>query len=132
MPFSNYSNNLVQDHMMRDATWSKSTTRYVCLLTADPTAAGTGTTIVELTDGGYARVQVDADNDNWNRPTDGVIENAVAIEFGPFEGTVTPTHFAVVDASTAGNMLWYGTVSASADACEKLQFAAGDLSSTLA
>jgi len=50
--FSNYLENKVLDHVLRNVSYSSPTTVYVGLYTSDPTDAGSGT---EVSGGSYAR-----------------------------------------------------------------------------
>jgi hypothetical protein len=82
----------------------------VALSTADPTDSGGS--IAEPAGGSYARKST-APAD-WDAAVSGALDNANAITF--VEATAswgTITHFALFDASTAGNMLAHGTLTAS-------------------
>ena len=50
--FSNYLENKVLDHVLRNTSYTSPTTVYVGLYTSDPTDAGSGT---EVSGGSYAR-----------------------------------------------------------------------------
>lgn len=60
---------LIGNHLLRTATWSKPTDIYVGLFTTMPDEAGSGG--VEVTGGSYARVQCGPGNSYWTGPTDG-------------------------------------------------------------
>jgi hypothetical protein len=126
---SNYLENELIDHVLRNTPYtSPGTDVWVALYTDDPTDADTGT---EVSGGSYARVQVTA----WDAPSDGDTENTNEIAFAQATanwGTVT--HVGIRDASTAGNLLWHGSLTASktVNDGDTFKIAAGDLDVTLA
>jgi len=123
---SNYTIGEIRKQLLRSGTWTKTTTRYVAVCTAAPTAASTGSTIVEPSGNAYARVQVDADDANWSSTGD----NVSAITWPTATGNWgTLTHFAVVDAATNGNVLFYGalTTSKTITNTDTFSIPAGDL-----
>ncbi|MBL4702746.1 MAG: hypothetical protein JKX85_15990 [Phycisphaeraceae bacterium] len=102
---------------------------YIELSTADPTEDGSGST--PPVGNGYARVSTVAAD--WNVAASGVTSNANAIQFPAATGAWgTITHFAVYDAVTAGNMIFYGTLAAAKAfiSGDTPLFAAGDLTFT--
>lgn len=103
------------DHTFRTGTLSKPTGNYFGLLTAAPSDAGGGT---EVAGGGYARVNVAPLDANFAAPSLSggamVTSNSNAITYpSPNASWGTVTHWAVFDAASAGNMLWWGTLAAS-------------------
>ena len=77
------------------------------------TAAGTpeSGTVTEVTGGSYARVDVTS---AFGAPTNGAGSNTAAVTFAaPTANWGTVTHFGIFDASTGGNLIAYGTLSAS-------------------
>lgn len=83
-----------------------SITPYVALFTAAPGETGGGT---EVTGGAYARQSV-----TFGAPSTGTMSNSADVTFPTATanwGTVT--HFAIFDASTSGNMIYYGTLTTS-------------------
>lgn len=103
--FSNYLENQVMNHILRNIPYTSPAAVYVALYTSDPTADNTGT---EVSGGGYARQQV-----TFGAPTDGVVSNTADINFPVATadwGTIT--HAAIFDAATGGNMLIYGPLNA--------------------
>jgi len=82
---------------------------YMALFTDDPTDAGTGT---EVTGNGYARVQIDT---KMAAASSGQIVSNADITFPTASGGAfgTITHIGIYDASTAGNLLAHGALSAS-------------------
>lgn len=98
------------------------TNLYVGLLTAAPSDAGGGT---EVTGGSYARVTFASTMANWagtqaaasttaSTGTSGTTSNNNALTFpAPTANWGTITHFGVYDASSAGNLLLWGSLSTS-------------------
>lgn len=106
-------------------------TLYVALLTAAPSDTDDGSTIAEATYTGYSRVATAAGD--WNAWAAGSLTNAVDIEFGEATaGSDTLTHFALVDAASAGNVILYGALDASLAVSSGItpRFKAGDLAVT--
>ncbi len=127
---SDYLEGQIIDHLLRTNTFGKPPGIYVALYTTDPTSADSGT---EVSGGSYARVQVTQADAEWNAPTagDGLTDNVNDITFpAPTANWGTVTHFGIRDASTAGNLLVHGALTASktinsGDPAPK--FSAGDL-----
>jgi len=112
-------------------TLSSRPTIYVALLTAAPSDTSTGSTIADANYTGYARAATTAAT--WNAWSAGQITNAVAIVFPEATGgNSVVTHFALVDASSGGNVLFYGALNTSMTISTGIapQFKAGDLSVT--
>jgi hypothetical protein len=94
-------------------------TMYVALLTAAPSDTGGGT---EVTGGSYARVSVTSALTAWagtqaaasttaSSGTSGTTSNNNVLTFpAPTANWGSVTHFGVYDASTAGNLLWWGAL----------------------
>ncbi len=112
-------------------TLSSRPTIYVALLTAAPSDTSTGSTITEANYTGYARVAT-APTD-WNAWVNDKITNANPITFPEATGgSSTITHFALVDASSGGNVLFYGALPVQMTISTGItpMFKAGDLSVT--
>lgn len=128
---SNYLEALLLNLAFRTQVATKPAGIYVALMTAAPTDAGGGT---EVTGGDYARVAVAQLDANWNAPagTPRAITNVNAITFpAPTANWGVATHFAIYDAATAGNLLYWAALSVAktinnGDAAPS--FAAGQLS----
>lgn len=90
---------LIGDHLLRTATWSKPTTIYVGLFTTMPAEDGTGG--VEVSGGSYARVQCGPGDSYWTGPTggNGQYSNTDVIQFPE-------------PSATWGTILGYGLFSA--------------------
>jgi len=104
MNLSDYLKNHIINHMLRNQAFTPPSALYLALFTAAPTAAGGGT---EVTGGSYARQAI-----VLTAPvTAGVTDNNADIVFPtPSANWGTITHGAVFDASTAGNMLLFGSL----------------------
>jgi hypothetical protein len=132
---SDYLEGELRKHIFRTGSFTKPTGLWVALFTSAPSDAGGGT---EVSGGSYARVSVAPLDANWTAgsSTDGVTSNASAITFAaPTANWGTVTHFGLFDASTAGNLLVHGALTASriinnGDAAPS--FAAGALTVTFA
>ena len=100
----------IRAHVFRTASFTKPTQLHAALFTAAPGETGGGT---EVSGGAYARVQRDPLDANWTAAsaTDGLTDNAADITFpAPTANWGTVSHTALHDASTAGNMLFYGAL----------------------
>lgn len=115
---SDYLENKLIDHILRDQTWTKPSTIYVALFTAAPNDAGGGT---EVSGGSYARVQVGPSLTAWEQTqggtgaassgTGGLTQNAAEITFPtPSANWGSITHFGIFDASSGGNLLFHGAL----------------------
>lgn len=107
---SDYLEVELRKHIFRTGSFTKPTGLYIALLTAAPSDAGGGT---EVTGGSYARVNLAPGDANWTAPdsTGGLTDNAVAITFPtPTANWGSITHFAIFDAASAGNMLFWGAL----------------------
>lgn len=108
---SNYLENALVDHITGKTSYTQPTV-YVALCTASVSDTNTGSTITEASYTGYAREET-AGSD-WNAASGGTADNANAITFGACTaGSSTVTHYAVLDAATNGNLLFYGALDAS-------------------
>ena len=110
---SDYLENELLDHVLRNSAYSKPATIYFALFTAAPSDSGGGT---EVSGGSYARAVVTNNNTNFPQcaatgtPT---MANAITISFPTATvawGTVT--HWGIFDASSSGNLLAHGALSA--------------------
>jgi hypothetical protein len=100
---SNYLKQALINESVRNTGYTPAGTVYIALYTATPTAADTGT---ELSTGSYARRSI-----AFIAPTLGVTSNSALITFPTSTanwGIVT--HFGIRDSLTAGNLLYYGTL----------------------
>lgn len=102
---SDYLENALLDHVLRNTAYTSPTTVYVGLYTAAPTDAGGGT---EVSGGGYAREAA-----TFGAASGGSISNSAIVDFGTTTGAWgTVTHFGIFDAETAGNLLYWDALTA--------------------
>lgn len=119
---SDYLENKIIDWLIRAQAYSPPATLYIGLLTAAPSDTGGGT---ELSGNNYARAGVTSNMTNWagtqsagstttSSGTGGTTSNNGVINFNtPSNDWGTVTHFGIYDASTNGNLLLWGALSAS-------------------
>lgn len=97
---TDYLENEIYDHVLRNAAYTSPATIYVSLHTADPTESGQ---VGEVAGNGYARQSV-----TFGPPSNGSGSNSNTITFTATGGNWgTVTHFAIHDALTVGNALMY-------------------------
>jgi len=102
---SNYLANAILDHIFGTTVYDATANLYVALSTANPTDDASG--VAEPSGGNYSRVN----HDNWDAAASGATENTGAITFPQASASWgTVTHFAMYDASSGGNMLFYGAL----------------------
>lgn len=124
---SDYLENALVNATLRGQAYTAPATVYMALFTSDPTDAATGT---EVTGGAYARQSM-----AFAAPSNGASSNSADVLFPvATAGWGTITHFAIYDAATAGNMLYYGvlTTAKAISSTDQLKVAAGDITITLA
>ncbi len=106
--FSNYLEEKIVEHFLRNNAITPPTTVYVGLFESDPGEAVGGT---ETSYTGYARQSA-----AWTSiDANGQTKNVGALTFpanGNASASVTITHLALFDAATAGNRLFYAQLSA--------------------
>jgi len=106
--FSNYMEDAITAWINGTAFPTAPTNTFVQLYSQDPTDAGSATGAL------YTRVTYAASG--WTRGTGGAgtLSNTNAITMQSSAGSAaTASHFAVFDAATSGNLLFYGALSAS-------------------
>jgi len=120
---SDYLENKLIDFVFRGQPFTPPTTLYVALFTTTDNDAGTQR--VEVTGGSYARVAVSSSLANWagtqgtgttvaSNGTGGTTSNNNTITFpAPTAGWGTIQGIGIFDAVTAGNELWYGSLTTS-------------------
>jgi len=122
MSKTDYLETNLLNHVLRNTAYSSPTTIYVALFTVAPGETGGGT---EVTGGAYVREAV-----AFDAPVGGQVSNTADVLF-PIAtadwGTLVA--FALFDASSAGNMLYYANLTASRDILtgDQLRFPAGQL-----
>lgn len=115
--FSNYLENKLIDHVLRGQPYTPPTDIFVGLLTASADDASPGT---EVSGGSYARVSVPGSLAAWagtqaagstaaSSGTSGATSNNGVITFpAPSANWGVASHFALFDAASGGNLLFYG------------------------
>jgi hypothetical protein len=104
---TDYLEDAILNHVLRNTTFSSPTTIYVGLFTTMPSDDGTGG--VEVSGGSYARQSV-----TFAAPSGGQVANNALVQFPTATagwGTVLGT--GLFDALSGGNLLYYGTLTAS-------------------
>lgn len=104
--------NIMLDGLSGRATQTARTT-YLALATTAPTDAAAGTELTTPGSSGYNRQAV-----TWSAPTGdpSSTSNTALITFGPFSADLgNVTHLMLMDATTAGNMLFYWTADVAKD-----------------
>ena len=122
MSKTNYLETQLLNHVLRNVSYSSPTTVYVALFTVAPTESGGGT---EVTGGAYARQAV-----TFSSPSPDQVSNTIDVTFPIASanwGTVVA--FAIMDAASGGNMLYFANLTASRDVLinDQLRFPIGQL-----
>ena len=128
MAKTNYLEDAILNHVLRNTAYTSPAAVYVALLTAVSDAeAGT---VTEVSGGsGYTRVAATFDDPSGS----GATANSAEVAFGEAtDDNGTVTHFAIYDASTNGNALYIAALDASFDYDTSVlpRFAAGALDVT--
>ena len=131
---SNYLENKVLDHVLTSTGYTAPTTRYLGLFTNTSGSAATnleaGTLTDEVSGGSYARQSV-----TFAAASSGTSATNATVTFPAASanwGTIT--HVAVMDASTGGNVLFWGAVTTSKtiETGDTFQVSSGNLTVSLA
>jgi len=126
---SDYAEKLLLDFLMTTGTATRPTNWYVALFTAAPNDAGGGT---EVSAGGYARQSVAF---SAAASPGGTTSNSGEVSYTASGGDYgTVTHMGIFDASSSGNLLWHGALTASKAVADgdTLTFAVGNIDLTMA
>lgn len=126
---SDHAEKLLLDWLMTTGSATRPTAWYVGLFTAAPSDSGGGT---EVSGSGYAREAVTfaaASTPGGTTSNTGDVSFTAA---GGDWGTIT--HIGIFDASTSGNLLWHGSMTASkvVNDGDTLQFSTGNIDLTIA
>lgn len=126
---SDHAEALLLDWLMTNGTATRPTAWYVALYTAAPSDSGGGT---EVSGNGYSRQAV-----TFAAATSpgGTTSNTGAVSFTASGGNWgTITHIGIHDASTSGNLLWHGSMTASKTVADgdTLEFSIGNIDLTIA
>ena len=123
---SNYLENKLLDHVLRNESFTSPTTVYVGLYTSDPGDDNSGT---EVSGGSYARQIL-----NVTTATAGIVTSSADVTFPQATaqwGTIS--HIGLLDALTAGNLLMHTplTTSRQVEVGDVLKIATGSLTASL-
>ena len=123
--FSNYLENQLLNHTLRNTAYTAPATLYLALFTSAGSLAEleAGTLTHELTGGSYARQTI-----TFNAAASGSTANSAIVTFSALPAA-TVNFVAVMDASTAGNVLYFAQMSSSAalTSGDSYQISAGGL-----
>jgi hypothetical protein len=128
---TNYLENKVLDDIFNATAYSPPATLYFALFTVAPSDAGGGT---EVSGSNYSRASVTANTTNFPSASGGALANGTVITFPTASGSWgTVVAAAIFDASTSGNMLWWGdlAVSKAITSGDTFSFPVGDVDVTL-
>ena len=124
--FSNYLENKILDHVLKNVSYTSPTTVYVGLFTTDPTDAGTGT---EVSGGSYARQVLSV-----TTASGGIVTSSGDVTFPQATanwGTIS--HIGILDALSSGNLLMHTplTTAKTIETGDILKVSSGNLTVTL-
>jgi hypothetical protein len=123
---SDYLENKLLDHVLRNVSYTSPTTVYVGLFTADPTDAGTGT---EVSGGSYARQILSV-----TTATGGIVTSSADVTFPQATASWgTVSHIGLLDALSSGNLLMHTplTTSRAIESGDILKISTGNLTASL-
>lgn len=104
---TNYARNATLNGFLRNTPYTPAATVYLAMFTADPTATGSLTD--EVTGGSYVRKAIAFDAPS---PA-GQTQNTSLVSFdqasADWSSGADVTHWGVMDASTSGNMIYFGS-----------------------
>ena len=116
MGMTNYLKDSILEDLFRGTTYTAPSVMYIALSKTAPTELGTNCT--EPSAASYERLAVTSNEVNWAEAVNGSLSNSVALRFAEAEETWTTqaspvTNWAIFDAPTDGNMLFFGSLSRS-------------------
>jgi len=126
---SDYAEKLLLDWLMTTGSATRPTAWYVALYTAAPSDSGGGT---EVSGNGYTRQAVTFAAAST---PGGTTSNTGSVTFTAAGGSWgSISHIGLHDASTSGNLLWHGAMTAAKTIADgdTLEFAIGNIDLTLA
>jgi hypothetical protein len=121
MSISNYAELKLLDHVTGTTSFTAPSNFYIQLHTGDPGEAGSSNGATETTRKAAS----------FDAASSGSITTSGTVEWTNVSTTETYTHWSAWDASTSGNCLWYGALSASASVTAGDTFQITSLSLTL-
>ena len=123
---SNYLENQLLDHVLRNVSYTSPTTVYVGLFTSDPTDDNTGT---EVSGGSYARQILSV-----TTASGGIVTSSADVTFPQATGSWgTVSHIGLLDSLTSGNLLMHTplTTSRAIESGDILKISTGNLTASL-
>lgn len=123
---SNYLENKILDHVLKNTSYTSPSTVYLGLFTSNPTDANTGT---EVSGGSYVRQSI-----SFAAASGGVSASNATIEFPQATGSWgTVTHVGIMDALSTGNLLFHTplTTSKLIDTGDIFRVSSGNLTVTI-
>jgi hypothetical protein len=127
MSFSNYLETELLDHVFTNSAYTAPSTLYLALFTSNPDEDGSGTEVTTIGTA-YARQTVTFSVSGNTATTDAAVEFPTATaNYG------TVSHVGIYDASSAGNLIAYAslTTSKAIETGDVFRVPAGDLDITL-
>lgn len=122
---SDYLENKVLDHVLKNTAYTSPAGVYMGLFTAAPTDAGGGT---EVSGNNYTRKSI-----TFATASGGATSNSADVTFNtPSASWGTVVAFGIYDASTSGNLLYWGdlTINKTINQGDVVQFPTGDIDIT--
>lgn len=123
---SNYLENKLLDHVLRNTSYTSPTTVYVGLYTSDPADDNSGT---EVSGGSYARQILSV-----TTATGGIVTSSADVTFPQATASWgTISHIGLLDALSSGNLLMHTalTTSKTIDSGDVLKISTGSLTASL-
>ena len=122
---SNYLEGKLIEHVLRNTAYTSPSTVHLSLHTANPAEDASG---AEVSGNGYSRQAI-----TFGAHSDGACANSSEETFTASGGSFgTVSHFGIFDASSSGNLLYYGALTASKTVADgdSLKFAVGSITIT--
>lgn len=127
---ANFLENAILDHILLGSTYTAPTGVYSALFTVIPSDS-TGGTEVTTTDSSYTRVQTTFSTAGLTATGQSVNSGAVNFATITAGATITVVGWGLLDAATAGNLLYWATVtSTSLNVGDQATFPAGNITIT--
>lgn len=123
---SNYLENKLLDHILKNVSYTSPTTVYVGLFLTDPTDAGSGT---EVSGGSYARKTLSV-----TTASGGIVTSSADVTFDQATGNWgTVAYIGLFDAITSGNLLMHTALTTSKviETGDIFKIPSGNLTATL-
>lgn len=130
--FSSYMEQKILNWVKGTTFATAPTNVYVALFSSDPTDAGTGTEVTTTVHSGGRVAATFGTIATLGGSSS--ISNSAVVDFGASAGAVTVSHFGLYDASSSGNLIMFGPLTASKTlaAGDEAKFNTGDLTLTVA